>query len=235
MSTGNILKKIIDYIWNLIYPQKCTVCGKLGENILCKKCEIKLNTKKIYGYEILNNQIGRITYIYSYTDIIRELLIKYKFNECTYLYKTIVKLCSNDKKIFEIFKQYDTIITVPISKKRLKQRGYDQVDLIFRNIVNQLELENQNEVKKQKLNYRSDILVKEKNIISQSKLNKIDRELNVKGAFSLDKSKINNIKGTKILLIDDIYTTGSTVLECAKVLKKEISNLEIDVLVIAKD
>ena len=75
-------------------------------------------------------------------------------------------------------------------------------------------------------------LIKTKNIIEQSKLNKEDRAQNIYGVYELKNKQL--VENKKILLIDDIYTTGSTVNECSRILRK--ANPEkIGVLVLAKD
>ena len=126
-----------------------------------------------------------------------------------------------NKKIFENIKNYDTIMPVPISKKRLKTRGYNQSLLIAKEIAQRTNLKLMN-----------DCLIKTKNIIEQSKLNKEDRIQNIQGVYKLKNMKL--IENKKILLIDDIYTTGSTVNECSKMLR--IGNpIKIGVLVLAKD
>ena len=81
-----------------------------------------------------------------------------------------------------------------------------------------------------KLQNRS--IIKNKNIIEQSKLNKEERKANIQGVYKLIDSK--NIKNKNIILIDDVYTTGSTVNECARVLQQARPK-SISVLVIAKD
>ena len=75
-------------------------------------------------------------------------------------------------------------------------------------------------------------LIKTKNIVEQSKLNKEERKQNIQGVYELKNKKL--VKNKKILLIDDIYTTGSTVNECSKILSQG-EPTEIGVLVLAKD
>ena len=127
----------------------------------------------------------------------------------------------NINELAEKIQNYDTIVPVPISEKRLKARGYNQSLLIAREIANQLNLELLN-----------NCLIKTKNIVEQSKLNRDDRIQNVKGVYDIKNKQL--IKNKKILLIDDIYTTGSTVNECSKILRQG-SPTEIGVLVLAKD
>ena len=126
-----------------------------------------------------------------------------------------------NEKIFEKIKKYDKIITVPISKKRLKTRGYNQSYLIAKEIANQTNLELVN-----------NCLIKTKNIKEQSKLNKEERKQNIQGVYELKNQQL--IENKKILLIDDIYTTGSTVNECSKILRQG-NPTDIGVFVLAKD
>lgn len=127
---------------------------------------------------------------------------------------------------FENFKSYDTIIPVPISKKRKKERGYNQSLLIAKELVKQVNKE------KKTLSLCVDALEKIKNIVPQSTLDKENRLQNVQGVYQLKNKE--QLIGKKILLIDDIYTTGSTVRECAKVLQ-QVDVEKIDVFTIAKD
>ena len=148
--------------------------------------------------------------MYIYDGIIRKLLIKYKFNEKTYLYKIFTKNLKNNKKICLLFEKYDIIIPVPISKKREKERGYNQSLLISREISKQLNIECNNQ-----------ILFKFKNTQPQSSLTKEERMENAKNVYYIKYE--DKIKNKKILLVDDIYTTGSTVNECSKILKEHRS------------
>ena len=222
----NKILEIQEKFLNLIYPQTCGICGKLVSDSLCKKCEI--NLKKQSENQIINNEkelkdkyFSELMYIFKYKGQIRKLILDYKFNEKAYIYLTFVNFLLKDKKIFENIKSYDTIIPVPISKKRLKIRGYNQSLLISKEIAKQLKMELVN-----------NCLIKTKNIIEQSKLNKEDRIQNIKGVYELRNKEL--IRNKKILLIDDIYTTGSTVNECSKIIMQGNPN-KIGVLVLAKD
>ena len=160
-------------------------------------------------------------YIFLYQGIIRRIILKYKFQEEAYLYKTFVNFLLKNENFFEKIKKYDTIVPVPISKKRLKERGYNQSELIAKEIAYNSEL---------KLETAS--LFKTKNIIEQSKLNKEERLKNIQGVYKL--TNMEKLYKKKILLVDDIYTTGSTVNECARVLRKAQPR-NIGVFTLAKD
>ena len=209
---------------NIIFPQICSFCGNINEKGLCNKCEIKF--KRLAENGILNKKsenmnFENLIYIFRYEGKIRNLIIDYKFNEKAYIYETFVNFILKQEKIFEKMKSYDTIIPVPISKQRKKERGYNQSLLIAKKISNSLNI---------KLETRC--LYKTKNIIAQSKLNKEERNLNIQNAYELKNEQI--IKNKQILLVDDIYTTGNTLNECARMLQKAQPK-KIDVFVIAKD
>lgn len=211
-------------ITNLFYPPVCGICGKLNEDFLCKKCEKLLESQskfEIQEKQNINLYFDKHLYIFQYEGIIRKLIIDYKFNEKSYLYKTFVNFLLKNKKFFEILKSYDTIIPVPISKKRKKDRGYNQSTLIAREISKRLKIE-----------LNTSCLYKNKDIVAQSTLNREEREQNIKGVYEL--RNVKELEKKKILLIDDIYTTGSTLNECSKILRKANPKV-ITCLTMAKD
>ena len=227
----NEILKIQEKIINLIYPQTCGICGKINNKTICSKCNIQLKKQEKMGILTkekleensleMEKHFEELMYIFKYEGQIRELILDYKFNEKSYMYKTFVNFLLKNKKIFENIKKYDTIVPVPISPKRKKERGYNQSLLIAREIAHKTNLELMN-----------NCLIKTKNIIEQSKLNKEDRAQNIYGVYELKNKQLTENK--KILLIDDIYTTGSTVNECSRILR--MTNPEkIGVLVLAKD
>ena len=228
MSTKNFYDRILD----LVYPPVCGICGKFNQEFLCKKCQKMLESEAKFNVDKVDNQeyfFENHLYIFKYEGIIRKLILNYKFSEKSYLHKTFVNFLLKNEKFFKILKSYDTIIPVPVSSKRLNERGYNQSELVADDIVNQII---ETSIQKAECECVKDCLVKNKNIIEQSKLNKEQRQKNIQGVYILkNKEKLIN---KKILLIDDIYTTGSTVNECCKVLQKARPK-KIDVFTIAKD
>ena len=112
-----------------------------------------------------------------------------------------------NKKTLEFIKSYDIIIPVPIHKKRKKERGYNQSELIVQELSRRIGIK-----------YYKNILVKTKNNKPQSTLSKEMRKENTENVYKLaEKEKINN---KKVLLFDDIYTTGATANSCIQELKK---------------
>ena len=204
----------------MIYPPVCGICGKINENFLCIKCRKNINEcEKINKESVQNMEFEDLFYLFKYSGEIRKKIIEYKFLEKSYLYKTFIAFFKT--KELKYFREYDFIIPVPISRKRLKERGYNQSLLIAKEMSKMYKI---------RLSKRN--LIKNKNNVAQSTLGKEERSRNVINAYEVKNSK--DIYDKKILLIDDILTTGNTVNECAKILKKYGAK-KVDVFVIAKD
>lgn len=219
------MKKILYFInsaINLIYPNVCGICGKLCKEDLCKKCAIELSNivqVKIDSYK--NKNFEKHLYIFKYEGLIKEKLINFKFNEQAYIYKAFVNFLLKEEKVCRFIKRYDIIIPVPIHYKRKVTRGYNQSALIAKELAKSLNIE-----------YYEKVLIKNKNNKPQSTKNKKERENNVIGAYYTKNQ--DKISEKRILLLDDIFTTGSTTNECCKMLKLAGAK-NIDVMTIAKD
>ena len=205
------MKKILCFIKhaiNLIYPNVCGVCDKICKEDLCEKCEIKLkNIAKVKVDKYKDKNFNKHLYLFKYEGIIKERLIKFKFDERPYIYKSFVKFLIKNKKTCDFLKSYDIIIPVPIHYNRKVTRGYNQSALISKEIAKILHID-----------YSENMLLKKINNKPQSTKNKEDRKANVIGVYYIkNKYKLLN---KKVLLVDDIYTTGSTVNECARLLKQ---------------
>ena len=213
---------------NIINNQNKTE-NQINNNLNNKKENRKKNRKKntkkneIAIQEYIAKYFDEHLYIFLYQGIIRRMILDYKFNEEAYLYKTFVNFLLKNKNFFEKLEKYDTIIPVPISNKRLKSRGYNQSLLLAREISRNTSFN---------LKLQTDCLIKVKDIIEQSKLNKEERAKNIQGVYELFNGK--KLYNKKILLVDDIFTTGSTVNECSKVLRKA-NPKTIGIFTIAKD
>lgn len=213
---------MIDLILDLLYPRTCGFCGRIEKEYICNKCEKKLQKENLCKiYKSKSKLINYHGYVFKYQGIIRDKIIDYKFNEQAYLYKTFSKIILKNEIICSFIKKYDIIIPVPIHKKRKKYRGYDQTQLIAKEIAKNLQV-----------CIKFNILKKKNNIKPQSSLTKNERRLNIKDAYELQNEK--EIYNKKVLLIDDIYTTGATIEECARIIKKAKPK-EISAFTIAKD
>lgn len=214
----------LENVLNFIFPTTCEICGKVGLLIcndcdkLIRKYEINLvendyieteqnigckniNLEQENNYKFKNNSKIKVQkiFLYRYCDLIRKLLINYKFNDASYLANTFAYLIKNNKKIYDILKTYDIILPVPLHKRRKLERGYNQTELIAKKIG---------------LKYENNCLVKVRNIKPQSRNDAKKRKTEIKDVFKVQN--IEKIKNKKVLILDDIYTTGSTADECIK-------------------
>ena len=209
-----------------IFPPECEICGKVAKNYICNKCFEKLKNEKIYNPQIKNYEIDmqnvKHLYIFKYEGEIRNKILSYKFKDKPYLYKMFSEFFVKNEKICGFLKKYDIIIPVPMTRKKLAQRGYNQSELIAKEISKNIKT----------LIYEKNILIKVKNTALQSSLNRKKRLENVKNVYKVQNEQ--KIKEKNILLFDDIYTTGATCKECIKNLK-ESGAKEICILTIAKD
>ena len=132
-----------------------------------------------------------------------------------------------NKKLCQFIKSYDIILSVPLHKKRLKERGYNQSQLIAKKLVKEYNLHNN-----KKMIYYNDVIIKTKNIKPQSTKNLKDRIQDVIGIYEIKNKE--KIIGKNIIIFDDIYTTGSTANECKKILLEAGAN-KVGILALAKD
>lgn len=226
----------IDKVLNFLFPPVCGICLKKDKNWICDECLNKLNSElklkkiridkniseKIYKVVYETNNIIKIFYLFEYKDLIRKKIIEFKFNDKSYLYKTFSNIILKNKKICKLLNSYDIIIPVPMFEKKKSKRGYNQTELISKEIAERLDIM-----------FNNNILFKIKENKTQSLLNYHERKQNVLNVYKINDSETKNVSNKKIILFDDIYTTGFTVKECIKELEK-LNPKKIDVLVLAK-
>lgn len=213
----------LDCVLNFIFPPVCGICLKTSKKYICEECMELIKFKSLNKIDIYSNKnFKEHLYILKYEGIIRQRMLDYKFKEKSYLHRSFSEMIFNSKENIEFIKKYDILIPVPIHKDRMRTRGYNQSELIAKDLAY--------EIKNIKLENR--VLIKTKNIIAQSSLNKKQRENNIKDVYQI--KSVEKVMNKKVLLLDDIYTTGSTVNECAKILK-EAGCIEVGIITIAKD
>lgn len=234
----NFLKKITQ----IIFPNQCLYCNSLirEEGLFCNCCWQKLQfitdpKCKIcsHAFEFLVEEsmicakclankpsYDKVITIFRYNPIIKKIISDFKYRDNIYLAKKFAKLFLN--KLHEDINDIDFILAVPLHKKRLRKRKFNQAIILAKEL---------NKLIGKKLYY--DLLEKVKNTVPQANLTKKQREKNLIGAFILNKKYKNLVKDKTILLVDDVMTTGSTIENCAKILKKHQAK-KVIVLTIAK-
>ena len=171
----------------------CEKCGKPGSRSLCEECR---KTKQYYT-------IARAAGIYD--GILRECIHKLKYGGELFLAKTLANFMVDALKQFPELAQCNLIVPVPLHRVRERERGCNQAYLLARGISNVF-----------KVGISGGNLRRVRRTSPQTDLPRSLRLSNVRGIFGVrDSSEFN---GQELLLIDDVYTTGSTVNECSKTL-----------------
>ena len=209
-----MLNKAISFYLDIFFPKYCFGCRKRG-NYLCEDCRACLEISQHQYYLYKEQKLDALYFALDYQkSFIKKLIQQFK-------YEPFIKELSQSLAvlIIEHFYLLDKpppfltnktnfiLIPIPLHLKRLKRRGFNQAEEIAKELSKFLSLP-----------LVSDCLIKDKETRAQVELNNEERKENVKGVF-LVKNK-EKIEKKKILLIDDVYTTGSTMEEAAKVLKK---------------
>lgn len=198
----------LGFVLDLLFPPKCVFCGKVldtGEDGLCARCQRELPWLTDGEAELTGEFFSLCAASLRYQDKVRDSVRRYKFKGRRgyhKLYGRLVAQCVHD----HLAGRYDLITWVPLSPQRKKERGYDQAFLLASAAA--LEL---GEV-------AVETLRKERNTDPQSGLTEdAQRRANVLGAYTPVDPEL--VAGKRVLLIDDVVTTGSTLSECARMLR----------------
>ena len=231
-----VLEKIKEGILDILLPKFCIGCGREGLYI-CKDCEVFLSeVENGVGHAMSNvghrmSNSSQIMSVWEYEGLMEKLIYKIKFDGCYHIINELV-----EKAMAKIELNLpaspaggpeDIYITyVPMYPKKEKQRGFNQSALIARKLGQLLDLVEQ------------PLLAKVRDNLSQVGLGPKEREENVRGVFVRDPLSFpsalpasglrrvsENPRGLaltpkNVLLVDDIYTTGATMNECMKVLRR---------------
>ena len=224
-----LLRKLKEAFLDILFPRSCFGCGREG-SYLCQDCQSCLDISEdvfclcsiprrlVFSSNMNSAKCGRclskklngLFFPLSYqNNLIKELIRQFKYDPFVKeLAKPLAELIIAHLNLIdkEVWKN-KILIPVPLHKKRLKQRGFNQAEEIAKELA-----------KKLNISLLVNCLKKVKITSPQAKLSEKEREKNIKGAF-LTKNH-NLIQGKRILLVDDVYTTGATMEEAAKVLKQ---------------
>ncbi len=208
-----MLNTIYTTLIQFLFPSRCPSCKKYTEKEgqWCQSCFKEILRNKNLAYdETVRNYISPIIAIGKYDkglrEIIHELKFKNNLGSLNYIKPLMAKLDEEWN-----FNSYDLVIPVPLHSDKLKQRGFNQVDKIF-----------QPWAIKHNLKY-CNALIRSKSTQSQYKLNRSQRQTNLQDAFLLNENI--SVKNKRCLLVDDIFTTGATMLSCAQVLLAHEANI----------
>lgn len=223
------MKWISDLI-ELVFPRHCYICGKIlsrPEQDLCLDCLYKLpRIEEQHADEIEKSFWGKFD-IESATSYIfyrkgspyNRLLHKMKYEDRPEIGRRLAIMAADALSEKGFFNGIDAIIPLPLSKKKRRQRGYNQCDYIAEGL-SQIS----------RIPIIKDCIVRNKANESQTHKTRDERWKNAEGIFSLVRPEA--IEGKHILLIDDILTTGATITNCAKAIKQGC-NCKISIFTLA--
>lgn len=195
---------LTDRLYRLLFPPKCVLCKTLladQETDLCRKC--RTETVDFPPTNIKLPYLAGWTALWYYEGNVRSSILRFKFHNARSYAEIYGRLLA--MKLLREYPEFDILTWVPISRSRRWRRGYDQVLLIAQSLGAQLD----------KAPVRT--LKKLRNNPPQSSIGEASkRRANVLGVYcALDPSQLI---GKRILLLDDIMTTGATAGECARIL-----------------
>lgn len=208
-----MIKNLKNLVLNLLFPKFCFGCKKEGL-YLCQDCKSTLSVSPFHQ-KIRAEPLDDLYYPLGYEKpLLKNMVQNFKYQpfarELSFPLSSLItdhfQLLDNPPPFFREKSDF-FLMPVPLWKKRLKWRGFNQAKEIAKEISRFL-----------KIPLIDNILIKKGRTLPQIKLSSEERKENISGSFSCRNNKA--IKGKKILLVDDIYTTGSTLREAAGVLKK---------------
>lgn len=222
----SFLTKVLDFV----SPRLCVICGRRllpSQPLLCSHCTLHLPVTNYY-LSPLDNPMARLfwglfpierasaLFFYEPKASTRELIYDLKYRGFPMIGEEMGALIARHYQPAGFFEGVDAIIPVPLTRRRMWQRGYNQSEMLARGIREVTGLP-----------ILTDVLKRTSFKGSQTKKNQWERRENVDGVFRLVRP--DDIRGKHILLIDDIITTGATIVACADELCKA-GDVKISVL-----
>jgi len=220
-------------ILNFIFPSHCLYCDKIisKKSLFCPKCWVDLRFIQepkceicSYPFEFDPKELedtskicikcqknrpnyDKIITIFKYCDKIKKIVLNAKFNDQAFILNKLSQIIIPSLAQYQ--NEFDLIISVPLHKKRLLKRKYNQAAILAKIIAKALNKPIYN-----------DLLIKIKDTKPQSLSTKKARQENLKNSFRVKEKYKFLIENKNILLVDDITTTGATMNFCSKELKK---------------
>lgn len=212
----------------MLYPSTCPICGKIPDKknnektVACEKCIRKLSyiesprclkcgkpvdneeTEICYDCSRTNHIYLQGVGVWAYTNEIKQSIYRFKYHNKREYGKFYGDEIKNQYESIIRGWNADVLIPVPLHKSKIRKRGYNQAAIIAQAlglVMNML--------------VDDEIIARKKKTKAQKELNDKDRVKNLENAFIISD---NNVKYNKVILVDDIYTTGTTIDACAKAL-----------------
>ncbi|MDD7402698.1 MAG: ComF family protein [Butyribacter sp.] len=227
---GNILSTIKEIIWQMLYPKRCVICDQILESdrqYLCRHCE---NIPQYIGRHYCLKCGKPVGEEEEYCRECKGRETSYLCGRAVFLYDTFMQTSISRfkyqgrqeyaayyaRQMYQVLGEWieqtkaDALIPVPIHKKRRRKRGFNQAEVLAEQLSGLCCIP-----------VLEDFLIRTRNTLPQKELTQKERMHNLEGAFQINakqEEKLNrNMKC--VIIVDDIFTTGSTIESCSKVLK----------------
>ena len=217
-------------ILDFISPRLCVVCGERlspTERSLCSVCMLHL-PRTTYQFSPDDNPMAQLfwhltpikraaalLYYEPHSELAR-LIYDLKYHDRPDIGEDMGRLMANEMQLAHYFDGIDVLLPVPLSRKRLRQRGYNQSEMLAIGVSDITHLP-----------IVTNALRRKHFVKSQTRLSRHERQENVEDMFELRDG--NRLQGKHVLLIDDICTTGATLIACIDALKN-IPGIRLSVL-----
>lgn len=216
MKQKNILSNLLEGILQLIYPPVCTLCQQeLPDDsrfhFICNNC---LNScQRILPFFIQKNILDRLIpchlddlkVVFEFDERLQQIIHNIKYQKMSRLAFDFGVYCQS-KLSDDLFDIEAIVLPVPLHPSREKERGYNQSYHLARGLF---------DAKNRSI--KKDILIRKRNTQTQTELDRKERQENVHKAFEIQNPQM--ISGKRVIIVDDVVTTGATLNECACTLK----------------
>ncbi|MEK7195194.1 MAG: ComF family protein [Patescibacteria group bacterium] len=184
--------------------EKCVSAIKINNTLFCGKCRARLPVNRRNCHKNHPYILGAAT---NYDDVMKNIVHGLKFRRIRDAAKTLGRILASYTSSLEMPIQKFCLIPIPLSPRRLRERGFNQAELIAVELRKYLNL-----------NMRTDVLERTRNTSPQSEIkNLAERKINVRDCFRVKDEDI--VSGKSFILVDDITTSGATLEEAARALK----------------
>lgn len=224
-----ILPAIFQACGDLIYPRLCVICGNgvgAGGQTLCWDCRVRLQWVTppfcrccgdpaegvaTHAYECgfcqrMPPAFDRARSVLRYTGVCVTLIRKFKYANACWTAAEMTQWLETGARLHFPVTHLDGVMAVPLAARKQRERTYNQAQLLARGLARRLRIP------------YSDGLSRCRDTMTQTRLNMAARRRNVRGAFRVRIPEW--VMGRRILVVDDVMTTGATLNECARVLRE---------------
>jgi len=219
---------ILQTFTGLFFPKLCLNCNELlleNEKFICSNCSRSLvfledichicgapkTGEKCRVCETNEFLFDKARSVFMFNKVVQNLIHEFKYNEITRIAKFFGRFSQEYIQKYQPFEHIDYIVPVPLHRVKKRSRGFNQSEYLTHEISRRMNWK-----------HLPKLIIRKKFTKTQTKLNRQQRKINVSLAFKINPK--HNIKGKTILLVDDVFTTGSTVNSITAALKEKQVN-----------